>query len=60
MKGVLPCKFVYAAYEKIIFPIPGKWLAAGGETLFETKGKLEFNDKTDSKTGKTDLFFQAG
>ena len=33
---------------------------AGGETLFETKGKLEFNDKTDSKTGKTDLFFQAG
>lgn len=34
--------------------------AAGGETLFETKGKIEFNDKTDSKTGKTDLFFQAG
>lgn len=34
MKGVLPCKFVYAAYEKTIFPKSGKWLGGRWRNTF--------------------------
>ena len=34
MKGVLPCKFVYVADEKIIFPISGKWLGGRWRNTF--------------------------
>ena len=34
MKSVLPCKFVYAAYEKIIFLRSGKWLGGRWRNTF--------------------------
>lgn len=34
MKGVLPCKFVCATYEKIIFPKSGKWLGGRWRNTF--------------------------
>ena len=42
MKGVLPCKFVYAAYEKIIFPKSGKWLGGRWRNTF-LKQKVNLN-----------------